>query len=102
MLDFLYKWFGLRALKGLLDKLPQNGRKTAIGIILVVLSVLGALFPQYADMIQSAIVYLQANFEATPILTVGVITAAIGFLHKLLKAAEVLLEHAQEKSEEKE
>lgn len=101
MMNFFFKWFGLKKIKELLDKIPGNGRKTVIGVILVLLHIaLGFVPGEYGDIIRSAIQFLKENFEAQPILTSGVVTTTIGVLHKLLKGAEKLLEYVAKKSED--
>ena len=103
MLNFIWKWLGVRQLKGALDKLPMNGRKTAVGVLIVLLSVAATFFPEYAEVLRGGIDFLKTSFESSPILTTGAVTATIGFLHKILKALETLLivAQAQEVEEQK-
>jgi hypothetical protein len=92
MKSILWRWFGLKKLKGLLDKIPANGRKTVIGGLITVLGVAGMYFPEYSGLIDQTLEFLRASFEVQPVVTTGTVVTGIGVLHKVLKALERLLE----------
>lgn len=100
MTKFFWKYFGLNRLKGLLDKLPANGRKTIIGFLVMALAVAASIFPEYADMLRSTAQFLSTEFETAPVLTSGAVIAFVGLLHKLLKILEIIVEYLQKKEEE--
>lgn len=101
MLKFAWKWFGLKKLKALLDKLPANGKKTYINVLLVILSVASAYAPEYASIIDGTVQYLKDAYEVNPAATIGAVSGAVGTAvglgHKGLKAAEYFLASLENK-----
>lgn len=95
--EFFVKQFLLIYVKGLLDKIPGNGKKTFIGILILVLgAVIGAL-PQYAQYIKPIQDFLNqldpnlikdANVISLIVSAVGSLISLIGLGHKDLKKME--------------
>ena len=85
-MDWIKNFFITRFLKGLLDKLPANNKKTILGVILLVLSVLQQMFPDnpVAPMLQAVLDLLKSmGAEDLQTLSIGVVVT--GLIHKLLK-----------------
>ena len=101
MLRFAWKWFGLKKLKALLDKLPANGKKTYISALITLLSVAASFLPEYSELIHITIKYLQEAFDANPAATTATVAGAIstmtGLLHKVLKVSDKALEGLEKK-----
>ena len=75
-------------IKGLLDKLPLDGKKTILGILMLVGSVaLQYVGPQHqaAELLQTAIDFLN-SLGADDYRNAGLVTILVGVLHKFLKA----------------
>jgi hypothetical protein len=49
--EFFVKQFLLIYVKGLLDKIPGNGSKTVIGLVILVLGAIVSALPQYAQYV---------------------------------------------------
>lgn len=87
--DYIVKTFLVSYLKGLLDKLPFNGWKSVIGILLIVLGeMLKVLPPQYAGPLSLVMSVLQ-QLPSDPVTDMGIVTLIVGCVHKVLKALHV-------------
>lgn len=72
---------------GVLNVLPFNGKKTAIGLALLAISVALSFYNQPGTVLD-VLLALKALLEqlgGTPLLDVGAVIAILGGLHKLLK-----------------
>lgn len=96
MLKFVWKWFGVGYVKKLLDKVPGDGKKTIVGVLLIILSIAAEMFPIYSSIFVDFANILKDVFEAQPLLTAGTIATVIGFLHKALKVFEKMLQVAED------
>lgn len=76
---FVAKW-----LKGLFDKLPGNGWKTVLGLLLLVLAEIGKLSPEYAPVINT-VINLINSLGPDVITDMGVVALVTGLVHKLAK-----------------
>ncbi len=96
MFKLIWEWFGLKWAKGLLDKLPGKGKKTIVsGIVLILTLALSFVPPEYQALIQSSVDFLKESFVTQPVLTSSAIGVAVGLLHKLLNALEMLEERLE-------
>ena len=84
MMDWLKKKFIFGWVKSLLEKLPFNGWKTIVGILLVVLGELLRSLPEHSPYIQLAIDLLR-YVGSDPITDMGIVTLITGVTHKLIK-----------------
>ena len=82
-MGWLQKILISRWVKGILDKLPGNGFKSAIGILLIVLGAIGSAKPEYAGMINWVIDLLKPY--ASEITDAGIVSVVIGVVHKIIK-----------------
>ena len=101
MTNFIWKWFGLSRIKSLLDKIPANGQKTSICYIIILLSAISAVAPQYQDVIGTTVDYLEKSYEINPVETVTAVSAFLASFvtlgHKVLKFAEKIVDHLNKK-----
>jgi hypothetical protein len=87
-MDWLVNKFLLKYVKGILDKIPPNGLKTALGVLLLVL---GELAKVYGGTPYGATILWAINFAnslgGTPdtVVNIGLGGIIIGLVHKILK-----------------
>lgn len=94
-MDWLKTWFLKKILKGFLDKLPFNYKKTIIGVVILLLGiamhVCGILYPDVCGAGTSVgeilVVVLEwlKTLDAETVLAIGGVVAGIGVTHKALK-----------------
>ena len=101
MTKLLWTILGKGWVKKLLDKLPANGSKTIIGIILVALSVVSEMFPQYSDLLKSIIEFIKENFQSSPVFSSGVLITVVGLWHKIEKVLDILVNHVTQEEQGK-
>ena len=82
-MNWLERIIAGRFVKGLLDKLPGNGFKTAIGVVLIILGAVAQLKPEYASIINWLIELLQPY--AIQITDAGIAALIVGVVHKVAK-----------------
>lgn len=82
-MNWLERIIAGRFVKGLLDKLPGNGFKTAIGVVLIILGAVAQLKPEYASIIKWLIELLQPY--AIQITDAGIAALIVGVVHKVAK-----------------
>lgn len=92
MKDWIVKKVIAVYLKGALDKLPFNGWKTVMGVLLIVAGELAKLYPvgpvaYVAEFIAQMIQYV--GFD--PVVGTGVATLIAGITHKIAKLIEKLV-----------
>jgi len=87
MKDWFVKKILMGYLKGFLDKLPADGLKTILGIILIVASELVKLLPEYSGPL-SFVLDLLKQLGAAPIQDAGIVALLVGLVHKALKYAD--------------
>lgn len=87
MKDWLVKKFLMSYLKGWLDKLPMNGLKLALGVVLLLLGeLLKTLDPsQSSYSIVKALMEIVAYLGPDNITDAGLVALVVGALHKVLK-----------------
>lgn len=84
---WVMKKFLLDYLKSFLDKLPADGKKTALSLLVLLLTVCAELFPQFRQVIHEVIEALkQLGAEVWFSLSIG--GAVVGLLHKWLKSED--------------
>lgn len=92
--EFFVKQFLLIYVKGLLDKLPANGSKTVIGLLILVLGAVVSALPQYAQYVTPVADFLNqlnpniikdANVISLVVSAVGSVIGLVGIGHKDLK-----------------
>jgi hypothetical protein len=87
-MNWLRNFFITKLLKSLLDSLPLNGKKTYLGIAVIILTMVQYAWPDspFKGVIR-AVIELLKSMDASDILnmTVGSIITAIGLSHKWLK-----------------
>lgn len=81
---FLLSW-----VKGALDKIPGNGYKTLLGVLLLVLGVIIQALPQYAPFVQPLIDFMN-YLPIDPITDMGIVTLITGLVHKVLKLLKLI------------
>jgi hypothetical protein len=82
-MNFIQKFFASQFLKGILDKIPGNGFKTFLGVLLIALGELGKLYPSYGGIISWVVELIQPY--ANMIGDVGIGALIIGVIHKIAK-----------------
>lgn len=82
-MGWLQKLLISRFVKGFLDKIPGNGFKTLIGILLIALGAIASLKPEYAAPINWLIDLLTPY--GSQISDAGVVTLITGLVHKIAK-----------------
>jgi hypothetical protein len=89
--DFIVKQVLLTYVKGFLDKMPGNGYKTFIGIVLLALGTLFNVLPEYQGFLSPVMDFLKqlnpvivqdANIAS---LVSGFVLSIVGLFHKDLK-----------------
>lgn len=98
-MNWLIEKFLLRYVKGILDKLPADGLKTALGVALLILHELDVLYggTKYGSIILWLINFINGlGGSPDTVLNISVATILIGALHKSLK----LLGYEKEKAVE--
>jgi len=87
MFSWIQKYFIKKFIKGLLDKLPADGQKTLVGILLVVLGAVASFYG--ADSSVGAIIAFAIetlkSIEHVPAEQLGGVITLVGLIHKLLK-----------------
>lgn len=73
-------------LKGFLDKLPGNGAKTVLGIVILVLGEVIKALPQYSGVLSPVFDFIR-QLPADPVTDIGIVTLVTGVVHKVLKWA---------------
>jgi len=91
----LWTILGKGRLKKLLDKLPANGKKTVIGVVLMALAVAAEMFPQYSGLAGSIIEFIKDNFESSPLFSSGALITIVGVYHKIEKILDVLVKYTK-------
>lgn len=84
MMDWLKKKFIFGWVKSLLEKLPFDGWKTIVGILLVVLGEIMRSMPQHAPYVQLVIDLLN-HVGSDPVTDIGIVALITGAVHKLIK-----------------
>jgi len=82
-MNWLERLFVSKYLKGWLDKIPGNGFKTVLGLILVALGAVAQLKPEYAGIINWLVELLKPYSDA--ITDAGIISLVVGVIHKIAK-----------------
>lgn len=82
-MNWLERLIVSKYLKGWLDKLPLNGMKTALGVVIIVLGVIAQLKPEYAAIINWLIEILKPYAEL--ITDAGILTLITGVVHRVSK-----------------
>lgn len=82
-MNWLQRLIAGRFVKGLLDKIPGNGFKTAIGVVLIVLGAVAQMYPQYGSIVNWLIELLQPY--ANSIQDAGIVALIVGVVHKVAK-----------------
>lgn len=89
--NWIKEYFLKNYIKNVLDKLPADGKKTLIGILLVILGGV-ASFYGHDSSVGALLVYViefLKGIEHIPAEQLGGVVALIGLIHKLLKKTEV-------------
>ena len=85
-MDWVKNWIVTKFVKGLLDKLPANNKKTYLGIIITVLSIVVQLWPENpVSPIIASIINMLSSMGAEDMSNIGIGVTAIGVVHKVLK-----------------
>lgn len=86
-MNWIIRTFVAKWLKGLLDKIPGDGKKTILGFLLLILGELLKILPEYAPFIAPVIELLNSlGPDVVDVITdMGVITLAVGLVHKIAK-----------------
>lgn len=87
MKDWILKTFLMSWLKGKLDKLPLNGLKMALGVVLLLLAeLLKSLDPSQASYsIVKLLIEVVSYLGPDNITDAGLVAIVVGALHKILK-----------------
>lgn len=85
MKDWIVKKFLLGYVKGFLDKLPMDGYKTLLSVLLLLITVAIQVLPQYAPFLIPIAELLRPYADVLVDVTLG--TAVTGAVHKVLKTA---------------
>lgn len=87
-MDWIMQKFLLKYVKGFLDKLPANGVKTALGILLIILNELGKVYggTPYGSVILWVVNFINGlGGSPEAVTTIGLGTALVGLVHRALK-----------------
>lgn len=82
-MGWLQKFLVSRWVKGWLDKIPGDGFKTALGILLIALGALSSAKPEYSAIINWLIDLLHPY--ASEITDAGIVSIVVGVVHKISK-----------------
>lgn len=82
-MNWLEKLLVSKFVKGWLDKIPGNGFKTVLGVLLIALGAVAQLKPEYATIINWVIGIVQPY--ATAITDAGIAALITGVIHKIAK-----------------
>lgn len=83
-MNWIIRTFVAKYLKGILDKLPGDGWKTVLGLLLLVLGEVLKVLPEYAPII-APVIELINSLGPNVITDLGIITLATGLVHKIAK-----------------
>ena len=86
-MSWLQRFLVERLLKGFLDKLPANGKKTILSVLLIVVAVVAQLFPEVAGVLAHISQFL-LGLGAEDIRNAGIVGVLVGVLHKFLKGKD--------------
>ena len=86
MLNWLRSKFVLQIIKALLDKLPADGKKTWLGLILLIVGAAAEFFQgQFPGEILQAIADLIKGMNYEDVAGTGLGIVIVGLVHKVLK-----------------
>ena len=87
MFKWVKEYFMKKYIKGLLDKLPADGRKTIVGALLVVLGGALTIYGQDSSVgaVLALVIQLLKDFQHVPAEQLGGVVAVVGLAHKYLK-----------------
>lgn len=83
-MSWLLKTIVGKYLKGILDKIPGNGWKTLLGILLVIIGELIKVIPEYAPILQP-VFDLIGYLGPDAVTDIGIVTLITGLVHKIAK-----------------
>jgi hypothetical protein len=83
---YVFKTAAAQAVKGILDKLPADGGKTFLGVLLVVLGEVAKELPaaSFSPFVATLITVVQAAGPAA-VVNSGIAATIVGLIHKILK-----------------
>ena len=91
--DWIVKRFLLKYLKGALDKLPANGKKTIISALVAVIGAVLVQFPEanISGILSELLAYMRAMGIDQAIMQTGIFAAGMSVFHKILKWLDNLI-----------
>ena len=84
MFDWLVEKILKNYVKKLLDKLPLNGKKTLLSLVVLIVAVAAQMLPQFAELMQP-ISDFALSLGAEDFRNAGIVGVIVGLLHKFLK-----------------
>jgi phosphotransferase system glucose/maltose/N-acetylglucosamine-specific IIC component len=88
MKNWLIEKFLKGYLKDFLDKIPFNGKKTILSLLVVVLAIIEAFVPGSVQGVIQAVIEAILGAGAEDWRNAGVVGLIVGLLHKVLKTAK--------------